>query len=246
MSDIILGAHSIYHALINPSRTNKKIYATEKSWAEFKKQYKAPENCEVQRVSSSNFSNIALQVFKDNGVELRKIPSQVFLVCGPLEQKGNAWLYSFVENNEKVKLLALDQVTDVQNAAAILRTAAFYKIDALILSSKNSLSFSPGFFRVASGAYEYVPVVQTANLSKTLKKLQEKNIVVAGLSEEVSSEELPESTRLCLALGSEDKGLSHAVERSLSHHVAFKTDSPICSLNVSVAAALGMERFLNF
>ena len=44
-------------------------------------------------------------------------------------------------------------------------------------------------------------------------------------------------------MGAEDVGLSHAVERILTHKVAFTAPGKIKSLNVSAAAAIAMEKF---
>ena len=45
-------------------------------------------------------------------------------------------------------------------------------------------------------------------------------------------------------MGAEDKGLSHAVERVLDFRLSLPAQGPIKTLNVSVAAALAMEKFL--
>ncbi len=54
----------------------------------------------------------------------------------------------------------LDQITDVHNAAAIMRSAAFYGVDCVLISQKGNFGMGPNFARIASGALEYVKIIQ--------------------------------------------------------------------------------------
>ena len=173
----------------------------------------------------------------------QRIPSNVFLVANTLEELGIAFLYNEIETKPGRKILCLDQVTDTQNAAAILRTAAFFGIDYLLVSYKGSFGVGPSFSRNASGALEYIPIVKGAALPRTLTKLKELGVTCIGFSEHASGEMEVGEGHTCLVLGAEDKGLSSAVTRILDQTVALESQGPIKSLNVSVAAALAMNKF---
>jgi 23S rRNA (guanosine2251-2'-O)-methyltransferase len=60
--------------------------------------------------------------------------------------------------------------------------------------------------------------------------------------EELLGKKLSSDTSICLVLGAEDKGLSSAVTRIMDDMVALIPSGPIKSLNVSVAAAIAMDR----
>ncbi len=241
--DLIIGFHSIFHALKNPKRKIIEVLATDKGLQEYKKQY-SPIDANVRKLKPHDFQTQSEKLYKEAGFKFQKITSGVLLVAESLEYKSHAWLYDHLEKNEKVTLLALDQVTDIQNAGAILRTAAFYNIDALIIGMKGSFSLTPSFFRNASGAFEHVPFIQVPSLSKTLKTLSDKNVKIIGLSEEASDGSFERSSKECFIMGSEDTGLSHAVERCVDYNIALKAAGEIESLNVSVATAVTLERFL--
>jgi len=53
-------------------------------------------------------------------------------------------------------ILVLDQITNPQNLAAILRNAAFFGVDAVLLLKNRSADISPTVVRVAVGGAEYV------------------------------------------------------------------------------------------
>ncbi|MBF0445401.1 MAG: hypothetical protein HQL68_07405, partial [Magnetococcales bacterium] len=76
--------------------------------------------------------------YKKFGFTYQRIPSQMFLVTSATEIFDVAWLYDQVVCGKVPKIFCLDQVTDVHNGAAILRTAAFYGVDCLLISQKGN------------------------------------------------------------------------------------------------------------
>ncbi len=240
--DLIVGYHSIHHALENSERGHKKIYATKEGLKKYKSKYSIDDS-KVEILNQNDIRRMYVKDCVEKGFNNTKLHGDIFLKTNELPELGNAFLYSLIEKNESLRLLALDRVTDIHNAAAILRTAAFYNLDGLILSQKSTLSYTPGFFRIASGGFEHVPVMRSPNLSKTLKTISQKEVSTIGLSEEVKNSSMKPKKSWCLVLGSEEMGLSHAVERSLDEHISLESHGKIDSLNVSIAASIALEKF---
>lgn len=251
-TQLILGTHSITAALKNPKRKCLEVYATEDAFKIFLKQNKMSRQDvsnkveKIHLVDPHQFQQQAIKYYRDLGFEYQKITSGIFLTAKTLPEVLWPELLKILKSK---KVVALDHVTDVHNAAAIIRTCAFYGVGAIIIEMKGSFSLSPGLFRIASGGIESVAIFSTNNLSATLKSLKEQKIAIIGLSEEApkASLNLPshdKSAQICLVFGSEDKGISHAVERELTSHIAIPSaDSAlITSLNVSVAVAVTLER----
>lgn len=247
--DLVIGLHSIVEAINNPKRTNQELFLTKDALANFKGKI---SNSKLEGIKKRFLDPHKLQeegkrYFEILGYTYQRITSQMFLLTDPLEIKGVAWLYEEVEKGTDLKLFCLDQVTDVHNAGAILRTCAFYGVDALILSNKGNFGLSPAFYRTASGSVEHVPVVQCTQLPRMLTKLQELGVTCIGFSEHEKnqniSENLEKLNRVCLIVGAEDRGISHAALRVLQNTVAIKSNGEISSLNVSVASAVAMDRF---
>ena len=151
---------------------------------------------------------------------------------------------NLVLGKDKIKIIALDQISDVHNGAAIFRTAAFYGVDLIILPQEKSFALTPAFYRIASGSPEYIATYRTNHLSRTLTQLQEFGVHLIGLSEHSDSalsKEVLASDKIALILGAEDVGLSNAVKRQVQHLLQLKPQGSIKSLNVSTAAAIAMQ-----
>ena len=244
--DLIIGIHSIVCAIANPNRTLYKLVGTEDALEEVAKKVSL-EKVQVEMYSSHKLQEEAKKYFKQLGLEYHRVPSGVFLLAASQEINDVNFLYEQVEKNSKpLKILCLDQITDVHNAAAILRTASFYGVDFVVVPDKKSFGLTPSFFRISSGAAEFIPLVGVNKLGKTLTKLQNMGILCLALSEHAKGsieDELHSNAKgICLVLGKEDVGISNAVLRVIPHHISLESMGDTQSLNVSIAAAITMER----
>lgn len=247
--DLIFGMHSIAEAIKNPKRSGLELFGTEDSLKDLQKLHfqgqKLSGNISTRTLSLHKLKDEGRSALLSAGFKEQRVPSNIFLRAQSLQTLSLNDLYKDVETRPTYKFLMLDQVTDVHNLGAIMRTAAFYAIDCVIYGKKGEERLSPGFFRVASGAAEHLPLVQAANLSKVIRRFNELEVTCMGLAEEAEQNSPSSSNaKLCLVMGAEETGLSNAVRRSLEEFVSLPARGPIKSLNVSVAAALAMEKFL--
>lgn len=245
-NQIVIGAHSIYHALKN--RKCEKILFTDEGKKEFRKLYPAIlKDVEYEVLEKHQFQETSKKIFAENNFEFQRIPSGIVGIFEMISLLNPVDLYQQIENQRETKILLLDGVTDVHNAAAIIRTAAFFGIDGIVISGKQSFGMSPGFFRIASGGAEYVKIFQVSNLSRVVLKIQELGLPTFALSEHesplVRDEISPE--RFALILGQEDRGISHAVMRACEKRVSLHPKGKIQSLNVSIAAAVALKEFMS-
>lgn len=242
-TNIVIGSHSINHALFK--RPGGDLHATDEGWKEFKKLYKDHSQLRPRLYKKHDFQEECKKQFKNHGFDFSRVPSGIIYIAPELRIHSMADLNKLCEENECLNLLALDGVTDIHNAAAIIRTSAFYNINGLIISGKNRFGMSPSFFRIASGAAEHIPVFQTSNLSRTVTKLNEFDVETIALSEHSNAHvnDIREMSRRCFILGQEDVGISNAVMRVASKQISLPSRGEIQSLNVSIAAAVTLERF---
>lgn len=245
--EIIFGIHSIRAALENPSRMHRRLIGSVDGMKElFRGDYSRLRNkiAEIETCSAHKVQEYAKKYCQELEFHYSRVPSQVFLISDTLEHKDQAWLYDKVKEQGSIRILALDGVSDIHNGAAIMRTSSFFGIDALIVSGNHRFGFSPSLFRIASGAVEYLNIVQVQSLAKTINKLKNLGVNCIGLSEH-ADENLSSSLiegKDCIIMGTEDVGLSHAVERLLDKRVSLPTQGKILSLNVSVATAVTLEK----
>ena len=243
--DLIFGLHSIAAALTNPRRVHEKLVATDEGLMELTRKHKInPKNIKVhvELLSSHQLQENAKRICAEMDVEFHRVPSQIFLLTSPLE---TFTLQDFIKAPH-ARLLALDQITDVHNGAAILRSACFYGATGVLIPSEKSFGLTPSFYRIASGATEYVNLIRVNSLSKAVAQLNEAGFMTVGLSEH-SSENLSQNDiraqkKICLLLGAEETGLSHAVARLVQKNMSLPSQGEIKSLNVASAAAIAMEK----
>lgn len=237
-------------ALKNPKRFNKRLVATDEGKKELEKELgqrleKISELIEVKLVSPHKLQETAEKFYKDQDLKFNRIPGGAYLMADPLPQKEMHEFYEDIAAGKIKKMIALDSVSDVQNGAAIMRTAAFYGIDAVIYAAKGNFGQTPSFYRIASGATELVPLVRAPSLTRVISKLTELGVSCLGLSEHAErplAQHSDHQNSLCLFLGAEDRGLSHAVKRQLTELYSLPALGELKSLNVSVASAVAMDR----
>lgn len=243
--DLIFGLHSIAAALKNPNRQHIKLVATDEGLQELQKKHKViPKNYNVKTdiLSSHALQEQAKKLCAHLDLEFYRVPSGIYLQTSPLQTYT---VQEFLKNPE-ARLVALDQITDVHNGAAILRSACFYGVTGILVPSEKSFGLTPSFYRIASGAVEYVPLIRVTSLSRAIGQLNEAGYLTVGLSEHSSENLAPADLRtqkkICLLLGAEETGLSNAVARLVQKNLSLPSQGEIKSLNVSSAAAIAMEK----
>jgi len=251
--EIIVGLHSIVEAITNPERGEFSLFGTEEGVSRIKKEIRnfdklvSQENIKVYK-SNHDFQTFSKKTFTDFGFKPTRIMNGAFLICNPKRFIQVGEVFDKLKDRNDLKIICLDQVTDPQNAAAVVRTAAFYGVDYLILPGKSSSAHSPGFYRTASGGAEHIKIIYVSNLSRFVTRCNELDTICIGFSEHKDKEIEKSSTEnknIVLIMGNEEKGISNAVMRNIKHFSAFKSSGKIKSLNVSVASAIAMEKFFS-
>jgi 23S rRNA (guanosine2251-2'-O)-methyltransferase len=142
-------------------------------------------------------------------------------------------------------VLALDQVSNPQNLGAILRNAAFFGADAVLLLKNRSANVTPSVVRIAVGGAEYVKIFKVINLARSLDKLRDLGFAVYGLDErgELTLDEVKFESKNVLVLGAEGEGLRERTKKFSDRLVRIPAGRPgVESLNVAVAAAVALSR----
>lgn len=106
-------------------------------------------------------------------------------------------------------IIMLDQLSNPQNLATILRGAAFFHADAVITLRNRAVDFSPTVVRYAVGGAEFIRLFQVTNLSQALEGLKAKGFWAYGLDERgtqtLAQVTLPE--KCIFVIGAEGEGL---------------------------------------
>ena len=227
----IWGHHAVVAALRNSKRIIKKLYLTEKNEAHLndlnilsQHQVKILHLSEIDKLFHQ-------QMVTHQGYVLETLPLQK----KPLDEITNSKL-----------LVALDQVTDPQNIGAIMRSAKVFGASSIITTKKHSPGETGSLAKAASGALEYINIVEVTNLAATLTLLSKKGFIIIGLDElgdsMMSNVKLDHDQPRVLVMGSEGRGLRRLTKTKcdIMAVIENKTNDEFSTLNVSASAAISL------
>jgi 23S rRNA (guanosine2251-2'-O)-methyltransferase len=140
-------------------------------------------------------------------------------------------------------VLALDQISDPQNLGTILRSAAFFGVDALLVMKNRAAEVSPLVARVAVGGAELVPTYRITNLARSLEILKELGFWIYGLDErgEATLAQTEFDAKTVLVVGAEGEGLRHRTKHLCDALVRIPGgQAGLESLNAGVATAVAL------
>ncbi len=145
-----------------------------------------------------------------------------------------------IDDIENPIIVALDQIQDVGNLGAILRTAECAGVSAILLPEHHAASITAASIRRSAGAALHLPICKVMNLSKTLDVLIEKGFRVIGADQEGdrSIYQTDMLGSLITVIGSEGRGLRPGIKRRCDVLMAIPLKGRIESLNASAAAAV--------
>ena len=141
---------------------------------------------------------------------------------------------------EKPLFLLLDQLSDVRNFGAIIRTAECTGVDGIIIQKKGAAPVTADTIKTSAGAAFLVPMAKVDHIKDAIFYLQASGVTVIAASEK--TEQLLYDVSLkdacAIVMGSEDKGISPSVLKVVDHIAKLPLLGEIGSLNVSVACAV--------
>jgi TrmH RNA methyltransferase len=141
--------------------------------------------------------------------------------------------------------LALDRVRNPYNVGAVVRSAAFFGLDAVILGAPAPHpGLAPTAVRVAEGGAEEIRLARTTDLADTLARLRARGIRVAGADAHASRDALDFdfARPVVVVVGNEREGLADRVRAQCDDLVVLRGSGRVESLNVGVAAGALMAQ----
>jgi len=161
-------------------------------------------------------------------VALATIPVHYFSQLGSLKEN---WLY-------------LDSVRDPGNLGSMLRTADWFGLNNIALSSASADPYNPKVIRGAMGAHFHLNVHPDIPLND-LKKSGKKIIAAIQGTTPISELDVKESEEWCLVMGNEANGISQENQSLADQFVSIPGTGGAESLNVAVAAGILLNQLIN-
>ncbi|MEO7917514.1 MAG: TrmH family RNA methyltransferase [Dokdonella sp.] len=142
-------------------------------------------------------------------------------------------------------LLWLDGVGNPHNLGALLRSAAHFEADGVIVPTASSLDLSGAAARVAEGGAEAVPMARVCDDAAAFDELRAAGFAIAATvprgGTDLYAAELPR--RLVLVFGAEGEGMSEALIKAADFSVGIPGSGIVESLNIAASAAVVMGEY---
>jgi len=231
-SFLIVGQHAVIEALRNPKRKVLKVFLTEESKKNIHR--KNPKKNVLEDV----------KVYFKSKKELDKYTSKDQIMHGgyvaEVEHLEQLELKESIKGKNILTFVCIDEVTDPRNIGSLIRSAASFNIDGLIVKERQFPSDSKLMYKSASGCMEHINIFEVSNINSTLKNLREKNFWVYGFDTKGKKNftEIKWEGKNVLLFGSEGFGMREHTGKYTDFLVRIDINKNIESLNISNSAAI--------
>ena len=145
-----------------------------------------------------------------------------------------------IESGETPLFLILDQLSDVRNFGAIIRTAECTGVHGIIIQKKGGAPVSADTIKTSAGAIFNIPICKVDHIKDALFYLQGSGVTVIAATEKAEGTiyDLDLTNPTAIIMGSEGKGISNSVLKLVDERAKLPMHGEIASLNVSVACGV--------
>ena len=162
----------------------------------------------------------------------------IILISSPIEFVALETMVEAVLESEKTPLfLILDQISDVRNFGAILRTAECTGVDGVIIQKKGGAPVSGDTVKTSAGAIFNIPICKVDHIKDAIYYLQGSGVTTIAATEKTKDTiyNLELNEPMAIIMGSEGLGVSKSVLSIVDKKASLPLLGVINSLNVSVA-----------
>ena len=150
-------------------------------------------------------------------------------------------LKEILANPEKYPcILLLDHLEDPFNFGGLLRTAEAFGVPAVLYPKKRQVPLTPGVMKVASGATEYLDIIDIGNVAQCLRACRKAGywIYAADSNQGVAISEFTPQFPAVIVAGNEANGLASLTQSLCDEFVQIPLSGQTESLNVGVAMGI--------
>jgi 23S rRNA (guanosine2251-2'-O)-methyltransferase len=142
--------------------------------------------------------------------------------------------------DKKSTYLLLDQISDVRNFGAIIRSAECTGVDAIIIQKKSSAPINGDTIKTSAGAVFNIPICKVNHIKDAVFHLQASGINIVAATEKTNDTifNVNFKNSCAIIMGAEGKGISPSVLKLANQRAKLPMFGKIESLNVSVACGI--------
>ena len=145
-----------------------------------------------------------------------------------------------IEQSKNPFILILDQINDVRNFGAIIRTAEISGVDGIIIQNSSSAPINSDTVKTSAGAIFNIPICKVSHIKDAIYHLQSMDILIVCASEKAAKNiyDVNFKRPLAIIMGSEQRGINKSILNMSDEMVKLPMYGKIESLNVSVACGI--------
>jgi len=209
------------------------------------------EKIYLQKGLSSNLVSDLMKLLKKEQIPISYVPTEklnylskqgnhqgAVAVCSFIKYAPLEEIIAQLPQSTKIPLfLILDQLTDVRNFGAIIRTAECTGVTAIITQKQGSAPLNADAIKTSAGAAFKVPICRVDHIKDAIFQLQAADITLVAATEKTTDTiyDVDFNKPIAIVMGSEDRGVNPSVLKLVHHKVKLPLLGTIESLNVSVA-----------
>ena len=227
--NIIFGIHPIQEA-INSKKEIDKIF--------------------IQKDSSNPKIELIIKDLEKSNTSINYVPSEklnrltsgnhqgIIAFSSPITFQN---IENLVENvlskKQNPLFIILDQISDVRNFGAIIRTAECTGVDGIIIQKKGGAPVTGDTVKTSAGAIFKIPICKVDHIKDAIFYLKASNINTIAATEKTNDSiyDIDLKQPLAIIMGSEGKGVSKSVLNIVDYKASLPLMGEVNSLNVSVA-----------
>ncbi|GAA4268093.1 23S rRNA (guanosine(2251)-2'-O)-methyltransferase RlmB [Hyunsoonleella aestuarii] len=144
---------------------------------------------------------------------------------------------SVIESGKTPLFLLLDQLSDVRNFGAIIRTAECTGVNGIIIQKKGGAPVNGDTIKTSAGAVFKIPICKVDHIKDAVFFMQASGIKVIAATEKTSEilYDISFNEPCAIIMGSEGRGINPSTLKVVDAKVKLPLLGDIESLNVSVA-----------
>ena len=142
-----------------------------------------------------------------------------------------------MESGKTPLFLLLDQLSDVRNFGAIIRTAECTGVNGIIIQKKGGAPVNGDTIKTSAGAVFKIPICKVDHIKDAVFYMQASGIKVIAATEKTNDllYDISFKEPCAIIMGSEDRGINPSILKVVDAKAKLPLLGEIASLNVSVA-----------
>lgn len=234
-TNIVYGIHAVEGLVEEGARRIERVYLESSRRSQSGPLFAIRKRCRQQRIATQTVP--AARLTQLCGSDRHQ---GVAALCTVKEYTAIEQLLARIEPMSAPLLLVAASIEDPGNLGSIVRSAAAFGVDAILLERKNTVPLNAAVAKSAVGMLERVDIAKPRNLEGIVGELRGRNYAVVGATADAPTR--PSEVNLTgptiLIVGGEHRDLPPYLRKSCTRLAGIPSAQGAASLNVSAATAV--------